>query len=184
MRAAQFRDLDKIKAESFGSKLAEFNSVDEIYFFMEEMFTAGFDEKHISIALDVFLRDYGQFEQDDLDKPIFKDFVRQLGVNLITFLEEKNFVKAARFMDYYCVEDSNLWVNLEMYTMKKDNLFGPSSFIQILSHFSAQQEGSRDLYDFYEHLYDSKKFKDVTTHELISLLYSFYSVHAGSVNFM
>ena len=59
VRAAQFRDLDKIKQESYGSQIADFNSVDEIYFFMEEMFTAGFDEKHISIALDVFLRDFG-----------------------------------------------------------------------------------------------------------------------------
>lgn len=105
-------------------------------------------------------------------------------MNLVLFTNEKSFVKAARFMDYYCIQDSNLWVNLEMYTMRKDNLFSPSSFIHILSSFSAQQEGSRDLYDFYEHLYSSDKFKNCTTHELISILYSFYSVHAGSVNFM
>lgn len=43
---------------------------------MEELFTEGFDEKHISIALDVFLRDYGQFEETDLEKQTFKDFVR------------------------------------------------------------------------------------------------------------
>lgn len=61
VRAAQFRDLDKIKAEVYGSTVKDFNSVDEIYFFMEEMFTAGFDEKLISTALDVFLRDFGQF---------------------------------------------------------------------------------------------------------------------------
>lgn len=184
MRAAQFRDLDKIKRDVYGSKIAEFNSVDEIYFFMDEMFVNGFDEKHISIALDVFLRDFGQFEEADLDKQTFKDFVRELGINLVTFTNEKNFVKAARFMDFYCVNDSNLWINLEMYTMRKDNMFKPSSFIAVLSHFSAQQEGSRDLYDFYEFLYSSQRFKDVSTHELITLLYSFYSVHAGSVNFM
>lgn len=184
VRAAQFRDLDKIKAVSYGSSIADFNSVDEIYYFMEELFTEGFDEKHISIALDVFLRDYGQFEETDLEKQTFKDFVRQLGINLITFTNEKNFVKAARFMDYYCVQDTNLWVNLEMYTMRKDNMFSPSSFIAIVGHFSAQQEGSRDLYDFYEFLYSSDKFKNITTHEMISLLYSFYSVHAGSVHFM
>lgn len=40
-------------------------------------------------------------------------------------------------MDFYCVEDTNLWVNLEMYTMRKDNIFGASSLITILSHFSA-----------------------------------------------
>ena len=184
VRASQFRDLDKIKADSYGSQITEFNSVDEIYYFMEEMFTTGFDEKHISIALDVFLRDYGQFEEADLEKQIFKDFVRQLGINLITFTNEKNFLKAARFMDFYIINDPNLWVNLEMYTMRKDNLFGASGLIQVLSSFSAQQEGSRDLYDFFEFQYSSDTFKKITTHELITLLYSFYSVHAGSVNFM
>lgn len=138
VRAVQFRDLDKIKAEQYGTSVKDFGSVDEIYFFMEEMFTAGFDEKHMSTALDVFLRDFGQFEEADLEKETFKLFVRQLGINVVTFTNEKNFVKAARFMDYFCIGDPNLWVNLEMYTMKKDNIFSPSSFVQILSHFSAQ----------------------------------------------
>lgn len=40
------------------------------------------------------------------------------------------------------------------------------------------------MYDFFEFQYSSDKFKNVTTHELITLLYSFYTVHAGSVNFM
>jgi len=39
---------------------------------MDEMFTSGFDEKQINIALDVFLRDFGQFEEKDLDKLVFK----------------------------------------------------------------------------------------------------------------
>ena len=68
-------------------------------------------------------------------------------------------MKAARFMDFYCVDDSNLWINLEMYTMRKDNMFTPSGLVQVLSSFSAQQEGSRDLYDFYEFLYSSNKFQ-------------------------
>jgi len=184
VRAAQFRDLDKIKAEIYGKSISDFNSVDEIYYFMEEMFTAGFDEKHVSIALDVFLRDYGQFEEEDLQKATFKEFVRQLGINLVTFTQEKNFVKAARFMDFYCVADSNLWVNLEQYTIKKDSLFSHTGLITILSHFSAQNEGSRDFYDFFEHMYCSEKFKDSSTHEIVTLLYSFYQVHAGSVGFL
>ena len=48
-----------------------FNSVEEIYFFMDKMFSEGFDEKHINIALDVFFRDFGQFEEKDLEKPTF-----------------------------------------------------------------------------------------------------------------
>lgn len=74
-----------IQSENYASNISEFHSVDEIYFFMEQMFTEGFDEKHINIAMDVFLRDFGQFKETDLDKPMFKDFVRELGVNLVTF---------------------------------------------------------------------------------------------------
>ena len=37
--------------------MREFASVDEIYFFMDTMFAEGFSEKHIQIALDIFLRD-------------------------------------------------------------------------------------------------------------------------------
>lgn len=45
--------------------------MDEIYFFMDNMLEDGLDEKHISIALDVFLRDIAQFEETDLAKPTF-----------------------------------------------------------------------------------------------------------------
>lgn len=61
VRQAQFRDVAKIKAEVYAQDITDFHSVDEIYFFMDTMFTEGFDEKHIGIALDVFLRDFAQF---------------------------------------------------------------------------------------------------------------------------
>lgn len=54
------------------TNVTEFHSVDEIYYFMDEMFTEGFSEHHINIALDVFLRDFDQFEESDLEKPTFK----------------------------------------------------------------------------------------------------------------
>ena len=57
VREARYRDYTKIAQNKYGSNIQEFNSVDEIYFFMENMFSEGFDEHHISIALDVFLRD-------------------------------------------------------------------------------------------------------------------------------
>ena len=137
VRQAQFRDLSKIRVDSYGAKLATFNSVDEIYFFMDEMFTEGFDEKTISIALDVFLRDFGQFEEADLEKETFKKFVRELAVAMLTITQEKNFVKIARFMDFYCIADPNMWVNLELNTIRKDAMFSASSLIAILSHFGA-----------------------------------------------
>ena len=184
VRQAQFRDLSKIRVDSYGAKLATFNSVDEIYFFMDEMFTAGFDEKTISIALDVFLRDFGQFEEADLEKDTFKKFVRELAVAMLTITQEKNFVKIARFMDFYCIADPNMWINLELNTIRKDMMFSASSLIAILSHFGAQQEGSQDFYDFMEFNFNSEKFKDCSTHELVTLAYSFYQVHAGSTTFM
>jgi hypothetical protein len=55
----------------YGKDLKEFNSVDEIYYFMDNMFTEGFTEKHISIALDIFIRDASQFQDKDLQSPTF-----------------------------------------------------------------------------------------------------------------
>ena len=59
VRATQFRDFTNIRRTSavVASNIQEFDSVDQIYYFMENMFTEGFDEHHISIALDVFIRD-------------------------------------------------------------------------------------------------------------------------------
>lgn len=184
VRKAQFRDVATIKAEIYAKDISDFHSVDEIYFFMEQMFTEGFDEKHMSIALDVFLRDFGQFEEKDLEKPMFQQFLRELGVNLVTFKEEKNFVKAARFMDWFCVNDTDLWINLEQFIVKKEHIFKPESLVIILTHFAAQHEGSRDLYDFFEFNHNSQRFKDLSTHDLITLVYSFYTVHAGTTTFM
>jgi len=53
------------------SEIQEFNSVDEIYFFLESMFLEGLDERLISIALDVFIRDAAFFKEDDLENPTF-----------------------------------------------------------------------------------------------------------------
>ena len=64
--------------------------MDEIYYFMDNMLEDGLDEHHISLALDVFLRDIAQFEEADLEKPTFHAFLRELGRNMITFQDEKN----------------------------------------------------------------------------------------------
>ena len=103
--------------------------MDEIYFFMENMFADGFNEKHISKALDVFLRDFAQFEEKDLESETFKQFVRELGVNIITLKDEATFVKCAKFLDWYCIADTTIWINLEMYCIKKDQIFSGESLI-------------------------------------------------------
>ncbi len=68
IKSLRFRDFNKIAEQhaAYGKDLKEFNSVDEIFYFMENLFTEGFTEKHISIALDIFLRDAAQFQEKDL----------------------------------------------------------------------------------------------------------------------
>lgn len=40
------------------------------------------------------------------------------------------------------------------------------------------------MYDFIEFQYNSSVFDKCTTHEFVTLLYSFYQVHAGTVTFL
>jgi hypothetical protein len=56
---------------------------------------------------------------------------------LVTFKEESSFVKTAKFLDWYCVDDANLWVNLETYVIKKELMFTAPALLSILSHFSS-----------------------------------------------
>lgn len=63
--------------------------------------------------------------------------MRELGVNLISFQDEQNFLKAARFLDWYCVTDTELWVNLEQFIIKKEHIFKAETLVTILTHFAA-----------------------------------------------
>ena len=98
-------------------------------------------------------------------------------------MDERSYVKTAKVLDLYCISDKFLWINLELFLMKKEKMFSAKSYIEIMSHFSAQSEGSRDFYDFYEFNYLSNIFKKVNTHDFVSLGYNFYNVHAGTINF-
>ena len=113
MREAKHKDYSKRDKQLIGYQLQEFHSVDEIYFYMESLFQDGMDEHHISLALDIFIRDAAFFEEADLENETFQLFVRELGRNMILFQKEKNYAKAAQFMDWFCIEDKYLWVNLE-----------------------------------------------------------------------
>ena len=72
-----------------------------------------------------------------MQSPTFQHFLRELGKNLITFMDEKSYVKTAKFLDLYCIEDKYLWINLELFLMKKEKMFTPKSMVEIMSHFSA-----------------------------------------------
>jgi hypothetical protein len=60
-------------------------------------------------------------------------------------MDEKSYVKTAKFLDLYCIEDKYLWINLELFLMKKEKMFTPKVMVDIMSLYSAQREGSRDL---------------------------------------
>lgn len=92
-------------------------------------------------------------------------------------------MKTAQFLDWFCIDDKLIWVNLEQFIIRKERKFSAKSYVQILKHFSNQQEGTQDFYDLFEYLYSSNIFKESKTADLISILYSFYQVHAGTINF-
>ena len=54
------------------------------------------------------------------------------------FSHEKYYIKAAQFMDLFCVDDVNLWINLEIFILKKDNFFTPEGLVKMMSHFARQ----------------------------------------------
>lgn len=67
----RFRDLTKLHLENYGNNIQAFHSIDEIYYFMDTLFTEGFTEHHINLALDIFLRDAHLVEDKDLEKDTF-----------------------------------------------------------------------------------------------------------------
>jgi hypothetical protein len=69
---------------------------------------------------------------------------------MMTFENAKNYVKVAQFLDWYCIDDKFLWINLEQYIFKKERIFDAQSYLKLLIHFGNQNEGSRDFYDFFE----------------------------------
>ena len=101
----------------------------------------------------------------------------------MTFQDEKNYVKVAQFLDWFCIDDKLLWINLEQYVERKDKIFSADSYIRLLRHFSNQNEGSRNFYDNYEHMYNSKMFDKQQTKDIVQIAYSYYQVHAGTVHF-
>ena len=133
MKKARHRDFAKI---SLQKGVQEFSSVPQIFFFMEQMLQEGMDEHHFNLALDVFLRDAAIFEEEDLENETFKEFIREIDRNMLTFQNQTSYVKTAQFLDWYCIEDKLLWVNLEQFVIKKERLFTADSYVQLLSHFS------------------------------------------------
>jgi len=183
IRAAQFRDFTKQLMETRIIGVKEFNSVEEIYYYIENMFKEGIAEPTLMKALDIFIRDADQFTDEDLDNPIFKKLLKEISKNLVTFSKEESYVKTVQFMDIYCISDSRLWVNMEIFVLKKDHILSGEAIIRIMTHFSRQNEGSKDFYHFIEHCFYSEKFDDADINHFVSLGHNFYLVHTGGVKF-
>lgn len=58
--------------------MKEFQSVEEIFFYLEEMFTNGFSEEVTRKALDIFIKEAIRIKEDDLKSPTFIKFIREL----------------------------------------------------------------------------------------------------------
>ena len=46
-------------------------------------------------------------------------------------------MKTAKFLDIFCIDDKFLWINLEMYLMKKERMFSAKSLVEIMGHFAS-----------------------------------------------
>jgi len=86
-------------------------------------------------------------------------------------------------MDMYCVDDASLWINLEIFFLKKADTFNTQTLIKVMNHFAKQQEGSGDFYEYFEHCFMSDNFEKLSLSDYITLGYNFYLVHAGSSDF-
>lgn len=183
IRSIQFRDFTKQLIETRNLGIKEFHSVDEIYFYIDSMFKEGLAEENISKALDIFIRDADQFQEEDLKHPTFKKFLKEISMNLVTFSKEESYIKVAQFLDIFCITESLLWVNLELFVMKKDKTISDRGLVRIMTHFARQLEGSKDFYRFIEFKFYSQEFDNLKVEDLITIGHNYYLVHSGSVSF-
>jgi hypothetical protein len=113
VKQAKFRDYAKLQREANIVNIKEFKSIEEIYYYLEEILKEGFLEDHIGMALDIFIKDIKFFKSEDLESRQFKAFVSQLSQNMISLSKDTNIYKAAKFLDWYNIENKNCWYNLE-----------------------------------------------------------------------
>lgn len=183
VQQAKFKDYSKLSREANIANLKEFKSIEEIYFYLDEILKDGFLEEHIGMALDVFIKDIKFFKSEDINSKQFKNFVSQLAQNIISLNSDSNIYKTAKFLDWYNIDNKNCWYNLErLITYKKDKM-NREILLKILDHFAHQNEGSIELYDMYQYLFWSDDFKDVSNGDFISLGYNLFITRQGYTQF-
>jgi hypothetical protein len=183
VKSSKFKDFSKLSQEANIYNVKEFHSVEEIYFYLSNLLKEGFLEDQISAALDVFLKEINFFNTDDLKNANFQKFVKQLSASTITFTDDSVIYKSAKFLDWFNINDKHSWYNLERIVTNRKDLMNPSIMLKTLDHFAHQNEGSMELYDLFQYLFWSGKFKDVKNSDFISLGYNMYLTKQGYSQF-
>ena len=183
VQQAKFKDYSKLIIDANIVNVKEFQSVEEIYYYLEELLKDGFLEHHISLALDVFIKDINFFKEEDLKSKSFQNFLAELSKNLISLSDDKVIYKAAKFMDWYNIDNKNNWYNLERVIVNRKDFINKSTLLKILDHFAHQNEGSVEFYDMFQYLFWSDEFKNINNSEFISLGYNMFITRQGYSQF-
>ena len=186
VKNAKFKDFSKIASElKIFSKL-EFRSIDELFYYIENLFKEGIFklkigmlEDQISSGLSIFLKEIFIFKEDDMKNKAFVNFVRQLSQNILSFTNENNYYKTAKFLDWYNINDINIWFNLERVLTRKRESISSEILVKVMDHFSNQNEGSDEYYDMYQYLFWSGHFDKLNNSLFISLGYNLFLVQGG-----
>jgi hypothetical protein len=180
IKTTKFKDFSKLAREANIINKKEFNSIEEIYFYLEGLFKEGFLEDQISSALDVFLKDIKFFKEEDLRNISFKQFIRELSSNMISFSQDSTIYKTAKFLDWFNIKDAYCWYNLERAINNKKDTMRPDIMIKTLNHFANQNQGTGEFYDLYQYLFWSEHFEKVSNSDYLGLAYSLFITTQGN----
>lgn len=183
IQQAKVKDISKLIQEANIVNLKQFNSVEEIYYYLGNLLKEGFLEEHISMALDVFIKDIHYFNAEDLSNNSFQLFLSELSKNVISFSNDSTILKTAKFLDWYNIDNKNIWYNLERVVTARREYMNPSVLLKILDHFAHQNEGSVEFYDLFQFLFWSDKFDKVNNSDFISLGYNLFVTRQGYSQF-
>ena len=128
----------------------------------------------------MFLKDINFFKEEDTENKSFQNFIRQLSQQIYLFSNDENIYKAAKFLDWYNIEDKNCWYNLERIITNKKDKIKPNILLKTLDHIANQREGTMELYDLYQHLFWSDFFEKCANSEYIGLGYNMFYTEQGN----
>ena len=136
-------------------------------------------EEQISSALNIFLKEIFLFKEEDMKNKTFFYFVRQLSQNIISFADDNNYYKTVKFLDWFNINDINIWFNLERVLTRKRESMSSEILVKVMDHFANQNEGSDEYYDMYQYLFWSGHFDKMNNTLFISIGYNLFVVQGG-----